>query len=104
MLDFTTLIICLYLNLNFLCTFQLLYPAYTTMLGHLRCKALENFKIRLENSLKKGEGFASSVRACSESSIHDFEQGCAGNVGLNLSIRNHVIFGNLGFVIFFQCT
>ncbi|KAF3450156.1 hypothetical protein FNV43_RR06236 [Rhamnella rubrinervis] len=56
---------------------DLLYHVYTTMLGHLRYKAHENFKIRLENSLKKGEGFASSARACAESSIHDFDQGCA---------------------------
>lgn len=27
------------------------------MLGHLRSKALESFKSRLEQSLKKGEGF-----------------------------------------------
>lgn len=77
-----------------MCTFQLLYHVYSTMLGHLRCKALENFKIRLENSLKKGVGFASSVRACAKASIHDFEQGCAGNFGLKFSVRNHVIFGN----------
>ncbi|XP_070677487.1 protein ROOT HAIR DEFECTIVE 3 homolog 2-like isoform X3 [Malus domestica] len=37
------------------------YPAYSAMLGHLRSKALEDFQVRLEQSLNKGEGFASSV-------------------------------------------
>lgn len=63
------------------CTFQFLHPAYTTILGHLRSKALENFKTGLENSLKKGEGFAASVRACREYCILEFDQGCAGNSG-----------------------
>ncbi|CAN6684707.1 unnamed protein product [Malus baccata var. baccata] len=53
------------------------YPAYSAMLGHLRCKALEDFQVRLEQSLNKGEGFASSVRTCAQSSMLEFEKGCA---------------------------
>ncbi|RXH98793.1 hypothetical protein DVH24_011118 [Malus domestica] len=37
------------------------YPVYSAMLGHLRSKALADFQVRLEQSLNKGEGFASSV-------------------------------------------
>ncbi|TQE03460.1 hypothetical protein C1H46_010940 [Malus baccata] len=53
------------------------YPAYLAMLGHLRSKALEDFQVRLEQSLNKGEGFASSVRTCAQSSMLEFEKGCA---------------------------
>ncbi|XP_070677380.1 protein ROOT HAIR DEFECTIVE 3 homolog 2-like isoform X3 [Malus domestica] len=53
------------------------YPAYSAMLGHLRSKALEDFQVRLEQSLNKGEGFASSVRTCAQSSMLEFEKGCA---------------------------
>ncbi|XP_021887568.1 protein ROOT HAIR DEFECTIVE 3 homolog 2-like [Carica papaya] len=53
------------------------HPAYITMLGHLRSRALESFKARLEDLLNKGEGFAASVRTCIESSMHEFDQGCA---------------------------
>ncbi|TQE09784.1 hypothetical protein C1H46_004558 [Malus baccata] len=47
------------------------------MLRHLRCKALEDFQVRLEQSLNKGEGFASFVRTCAQSSMLEFEKGCA---------------------------
>ncbi|XP_034212674.1 uncharacterized protein LOC117625177 [Prunus dulcis] len=53
------------------------YPAYTTMLGHVHSKALEDFKVRLEQSLNKGEGFTLSVRTCTQSSILEFDKGCA---------------------------
>ncbi|XP_059445431.1 protein ROOT HAIR DEFECTIVE 3 homolog 2 isoform X2 [Corylus avellana] len=53
------------------------HPAYTTMLGHLRSKALESFKSRLEQSLHKGEGFAASVRTCTQSCLLEFDQGYA---------------------------
>ncbi|KAJ7969261.1 Protein ROOT HAIR DEFECTIVE 3-like [Quillaja saponaria] len=53
------------------------YPAYTTMLGHLRSKALENFKTSLEQSMKKGDGFAASARSCAQSCMLEFDQGCA---------------------------
>ncbi|BFG28354.1 hypothetical protein CerSpe_146280 [Prunus speciosa] len=53
------------------------YPAYTTMLGHLRSKALEDFKVRLEQSLNKGGEFASSVRTSTQSSMLEFDKGCA---------------------------
>ncbi|KAI5332211.1 hypothetical protein L3X38_022340 [Prunus dulcis] len=53
------------------------YPAYTTMLGHVRSKALEDFKVRLEQSLNEGRGFASSVRICTHSSMLEFDKGCA---------------------------
>lgn len=53
------------------------YPTYSTLLGHLRSKAFESFKIRLEQSLKKGEGFAASVRTCTQSCMLEFDRGCA---------------------------
>ncbi|KAK7303534.1 hypothetical protein RJT34_14441 [Clitoria ternatea] len=53
---------------------DLVYPAYTTMLGHLRSKALDNFKAKLEQSLNNGEGFASSVRTWTQSIILEFDK------------------------------
>jgi len=58
------------------------HHAYVTMLGHLRSKALESFKTRLEQSLHKGEGFAASVRACAQSCMVEFDKGCEGMCGL----------------------
>ncbi|KAL2494043.1 Protein ROOT HAIR DEFECTIVE 3-like protein 2 [Forsythia ovata] len=54
---------------------QLVHPVYISMLGHLRSRALESFKTRLEQSLGGGEGFAASVRSCSQSSMLEFDQG-----------------------------
>ncbi|XP_061366903.1 protein ROOT HAIR DEFECTIVE 3 homolog 2 [Gastrolobium bilobum] len=51
------------------------YPAYTTMLGHLRSKALDDFKTKLEQSLNNGEGFASSVRMWIQSIMLEFDKG-----------------------------
>lgn len=48
------------------------------MVGHLRSKSLHNFKMRLEESLRKGEGFAAAVRTCLKSTMLDFDRGCAG--------------------------
>ncbi|RXH69397.1 hypothetical protein DVH24_037181 [Malus domestica] len=39
------------------------------MLGDLHSNALEDFQGRLEQSLNKGEGFASSVYSCAQSSV-----------------------------------
>lgn len=55
---------------------DLVHHAYVTMLGHLRSKALESFKTRLEQLLHKGEGFAASVRACAQSCMVEFDKGC----------------------------
>ncbi|KAK7246108.1 hypothetical protein RIF29_40967 [Crotalaria pallida] len=56
---------------------DLVYPAYTTMLGHLRSKALDDFKTKLEQSLNNGEGFASSVRTWTQSIMLEFDKGSA---------------------------
>lgn len=56
-----------------------MFPAYTTLVGHLRSKAFENFKRKLEQSLKNGEGFAASVRSGIQSSMLEFDQASAGN-------------------------
>ena len=69
----------LQLILAVLWIFQFVHPVYTTMLGHLRFKALESFKARLEQSLHKREGFAASVRSCTHSCMLEFDHGCAGN-------------------------
>lgn len=73
--------------------FQFVYPTYCTLLGHLRSKAFESFKIGLEQSLKKGEGFAMSIRTCTQSCMLEFDQGCAGKKILNswLSTYNCVL-------------
>ncbi|XP_059643308.1 protein ROOT HAIR DEFECTIVE 3 homolog 2-like [Cornus florida] len=55
---------------------QIVHPAYITMLGHLRSGMLESFKTELEQSLHRGEGFAASVRMCTQSCMHEFHQGC----------------------------
>ncbi|GMI86019.1 RHD-like2 [Hibiscus trionum] len=52
-------------------------PAYLNLLGHLRFKALEDFKSRLDQMLNKGEGFAVSARTCTQSCMLEFDQGCA---------------------------
>ncbi|KAK3188901.1 hypothetical protein Dsin_028462 [Dipteronia sinensis] len=53
------------------------HPLYSAMLGHLRSKAFESFKTRLEQLLNKGEGFAASVSSCTQSCMLEFDQGCA---------------------------
>ncbi|OMO70466.1 Root hair defective 3 GTP-binding protein, partial [Corchorus capsularis] len=55
---------------------DLVHPAYVNLLGHLRHKALEDFKSRLEQLLNKGEGFAASARTCAKSCMLEFDQGC----------------------------
>ena len=57
-----------------------MHPAYLNLLGHLRFKALEDFKSRLEQMLNKGEGFAAAALACSKSCMLEFDQGCGGNL------------------------
>ena len=69
----------IYVILLFWSTFQFVYPAYTTLLGHLRSKALEDFKAKLEQSLNNEEGFASSVRMWTESIMLEFDKGSTGN-------------------------
>jgi len=49
------------------------------MIGHLRSKALDDFKTKLDQSLNNGEGFASSVRRWTQSIMLEFEKGSAGN-------------------------
>ncbi|THU51399.1 hypothetical protein C4D60_Mb06t30610 [Musa balbisiana] len=57
--------------------FKLVHPTYQALLGHLRTKFLEKFKNDMEDALKSRKGFASSVRECSQTSILEFDQGCA---------------------------
>ncbi|TKY72348.1 ROOT HAIR DEFECTIVE 3-like 2 [Spatholobus suberectus] len=56
---------------------DLVYPAYATLLGHIRSKALDDFKTKLEQSLNNGEGFASSVRTWTQSIMLEFDKGSA---------------------------
>ncbi|KAK7412799.1 hypothetical protein VNO78_04434 [Psophocarpus tetragonolobus] len=56
---------------------DLVYPSYTTLLGHLRAKALDDFKTKLEQSLNNGEGFASSVRTWTQAIVLEFDKGSA---------------------------
>lgn len=59
---------------------QFVYPSYVVMLGHLRSKAFENFKDRVEQSMNDGEGFASTVRNCTKTCMLEFDQGSAGEI------------------------
>ncbi|KAL4299419.1 hypothetical protein AHAS_Ahas17G0099000 [Arachis hypogaea] len=54
--------------------FAQLFRLYT-LLGHLRSKAVDDFKAKLEQSLNNGEGFASSVHMWTESIMLEFEKG-----------------------------
>lgn len=56
-----------------------MHPAYTTMIGLLRSKALDDFKAKLDQSLNNGEGFASSVQTLTHSILLGFDKGSAGN-------------------------
>uniref|UniRef100_A0A453JR60 Sey1/RHD3-like three-helix bundle domain-containing protein n=1 Tax=Aegilops tauschii subsp. strangulata TaxID=200361 RepID=A0A453JR60_AEGTS len=59
---------------------NLVQPAFQKNLSHLRTKALEKFKTGLDQSLESGKGFAASVRETTESSLSEFNQGCADSV------------------------
>ncbi|KAM3254211.1 hypothetical protein ACQJBY_048000 [Aegilops geniculata] len=59
---------------------NLVQPAFQKNLSHLRTKALEKFKTGLNQSLVSGKGFAASVRETTESSLSEFNQGCADSV------------------------
>ncbi|XP_047308370.1 protein ROOT HAIR DEFECTIVE 3 homolog 2 [Impatiens glandulifera] len=56
---------------------QLVHPTYITLLGHFRAKALESFKIGLEQVLHRGVGFAAAIRNCSQDCILEFDQNSA---------------------------
>ncbi|KAG1334021.1 Protein ROOT HAIR DEFECTIVE 3 [Cocos nucifera] len=56
---------------------HLVHPAFRSMLGHLRSKALNKFRSDLEQSMKSGKGFAALVRDCSQSSLLEFDEGFA---------------------------
>ena len=58
------------------------------MLSYLRTKALEKFKTDLNISLESGKGFAASVRESTESSLNEFDQGCAGKLYYFTSVIN----------------
>ncbi|CAK7336931.1 unnamed protein product [Dovyalis caffra] len=58
---------------------------------------VKSFKARLEESLNEGQEYAASIRLCSESCIHEFDQGCEDAAirqsGWNASkFREEVIF------------
>ncbi|XP_047050526.1 protein ROOT HAIR DEFECTIVE 3 homolog 1-like [Lolium rigidum] len=59
---------------------NLVQPAFHKVLSYLRGKALEKFKSDLNLSLENGKGFAASVRESTESSVNEFDQGCADAV------------------------
>ncbi|KAM0853068.1 hypothetical protein ACQ4PT_051332 [Festuca glaucescens] len=59
---------------------NLVQPAFHKVLSYLRSKALEKLKSDLNLSLESGKGFAASVRESTESSLNEFDQGCADAV------------------------
>uniref|UniRef100_A0A0D9Y179 Protein ROOT HAIR DEFECTIVE 3 homolog n=1 Tax=Leersia perrieri TaxID=77586 RepID=A0A0D9Y179_9ORYZ len=59
---------------------NLIQPAFQKMLAHLRTRALEKYKTELNLTLESGKGFAASVKDITESSLNEFDQGCADAV------------------------
>uniref|UniRef100_A0A0E0MPE0 GB1/RHD3-type G domain-containing protein n=1 Tax=Oryza punctata TaxID=4537 RepID=A0A0E0MPE0_ORYPU len=59
---------------------NLVQPAFQKMLAHLRTRALEKYKTELNLTLESGKGFAAAVRDTTESSLNEFDQGCADAV------------------------
>ncbi|XP_019198316.1 PREDICTED: protein ROOT HAIR DEFECTIVE 3 homolog 1-like isoform X2 [Ipomoea nil] len=59
---------------------QLTLPAYQSMLGHIRSKTLETFKMEFDIALNKGKDFAMAARGCTESSMAQFDERCADAV------------------------
>ncbi|XP_008808503.1 protein ROOT HAIR DEFECTIVE 3-like [Phoenix dactylifera] len=55
---------------------EMVYPAYQSMLGHLRSKTLDDFKEAFAKALERGEGFAVAVHTCTQSFMSKFENGC----------------------------
>ncbi|KAL0908031.1 hypothetical protein M5K25_022496 [Dendrobium thyrsiflorum] len=55
---------------------QFVQPAYHSMLGHLRSKTLEDFKVRFEKALESGEGFVVAANDCTQSLMFAFNEGC----------------------------
>ncbi|WJX27472.1 hypothetical protein P8452_16285 [Trifolium repens] len=56
---------------------DIVYPAFTTTLRHLRSNALDDFKTKLGPSLDNYEGFASSVQKWIQSIMLEFDKGAA---------------------------
>jgi hypothetical protein len=54
------------------------YPAIERVMEHLHLMALNKFKSYLEESLRNTEGFAESVRQCSQASMEEFDAGIRG--------------------------
>ncbi|CAN6440659.1 unnamed protein product [Victoria cruziana] len=56
---------------------HLVYPAYQSVLGHLRSKTLDNFKNVFDQALQQGEGFAVAAENCATCCMSEFDHGCA---------------------------
>jgi len=54
------------------------YPAIERVMEHLHLVTLNKFKSDLEQSLRNTEGFAESVRQCSQASMEEFDAGIRG--------------------------
>ncbi|CAN6465056.1 unnamed protein product [Victoria cruziana] len=55
---------------------HLLYPAYQSVLGHLRSKTLDHFKNVFDQALQQGEGFAVAAGNCAACCMSEFDHGC----------------------------
>jgi len=55
------------------------------MLRHLRSRALESLKTRLEKAVKEasGDGFEAFVESCGQSSMLEFDRRCEGTAALS---------------------
>lgn len=68
-------------NLSLL-IFQLVQPAFQSVLGHLRSGALDKFKDAFDKALNGGEAFSSAAQTCSQCYMTMFDERCAGMVFL----------------------
>lgn len=59
--------------------FQLVFPAFQSVMGHLRSRTLEKFKETFDKALS-GEGFSSAARDCTKFYMAEFDGGCAGTL------------------------
>lgn len=68
------------LLLSLILIFQLVQPAFQSMLGHLRSGTLDKFKEAFGKALIGGEAFSSAVSSCTQICMAQFDEGSAGAV------------------------
>ncbi|RDY09503.1 Protein ROOT HAIR DEFECTIVE 3-like 1, partial [Mucuna pruriens] len=57
--------------------FQLVQPAFQSVLGHIRSGTLDKFKEAFDKALNGGKGFSAAANNCIESCMVQFDEACA---------------------------